>query len=277
MNAAEIARRFNLKRQGREWRGTCPNCGYPNAFAVSERQARALWWCSNCRDQAALTRIVGGDAPMSAMRTSGEPDRADRRAAARALWNAGQPAEHSPVADYLDRRRLALPPGSPIRFLPMAKHPSGRLLPCMLARLDDAGGELAAVHRTFLHLGPTGVSKTGLEPVRMTLGNVRGAAVRLAPVAQHLAVAEGIETTLAAAALLGLPAWSFVAAGNLAHAEGLPPEVREVTIAADNDPPGREAAREAARRWRAEGRKVRIALPDREGADFADVLAEAAP
>jgi putative DNA primase/helicase len=54
----------------------------------------------------------------------------------------------------------------------------------------------------------------------------------------------------------------------------LPPEVRTVTIAADNDPSGRRAAREAAARWRAEGRTVRVAMPDKPGADFNDVLRE---
>ena len=65
-----------------------------------------------------------------------------------------------------------------------------------------------------------------------------------------------------------------LSAGNLAKGLALPKEVRAVVIAADPDPPGEVAAQHAARRWRAEGRTVRIARPDREGADFNDLLRE---
>jgi putative DNA primase/helicase len=278
MNAAEIARRFGLKRQGREWRGTCPNCGYPNGFAVSERAGRALWWCASCRDQAALTHIVGGgESRVSEPRTLAAADRPDRRAAALALWNAAQPAEGSPVEDYLAGRRLALRPGAPIRFISRWHDTARKSVPAMIARMDDVRGSLVAVHITFLHRGERHfVRWPEKADARRTRGDVAGAAIRLAPEAPHIVVAEGIETALAAAALLALPPWAFYSAGNLENEAALPAAVREVTIAADNDPQGREAAREAARRWRAEGRKVRIALPDREGADFADVLAEAA-
>jgi hypothetical protein len=51
----------------------------------------------------------------------------------------------------------------------------------------------------------------------------------------------------------------------------LPPEARSVVIAADPDGPGRRAARDAWIRWRAEGREVRVALPDGSG-DFNDLL-----
>jgi phage/plasmid primase-like uncharacterized protein len=106
----------------------------------------------------------------------------------------------------------------------------------------------------------------------MTFGSVHGAAVRLWPAAPRLVVGEGIETTIAAAALLRLPGWAGVSAGNLGEAMALPPLVREVIIAADNDPVGQREAERAARRWAAEGRRVRIATPDAPGTDFADLL-----
>lgn len=52
----------------------------------------------------------------------------------------------------------------------------------------------------------------------------------------------------------------------------LPDAVRAVTIAADADAVGQREAQVAARRWRAEGRTVRIASPDSAGQDFNDLL-----
>jgi len=273
--AASIASRLGLRRIGREWRGACPACGYKLGLTLSERAGRALWWCASCRDQQAVTAAILGDAaPVAPRESAPPPDAADKTAAALRLWDAAMPAEGSPVVPYLAGRGLGLPASPPLRFLPQAKHPSGRRLPCMVALLHDAEGRAVAVHRTFLHVGADAVTKATIEPVRMTLGAVRGAAVRLWPVAPRVVVAEGIETAIAAATLLRLPSWAAVSAGNLGEALALPPAVREVIVAADNDAPGREAARQAARRWKAEGRAVRVATPERDGADFNDVLRE---
>ena len=106
----------------------------------------------------------------------------------------------------------------------------------------------------------------------MTLGPVRGAAVRLHEATDVLVIGEGIETSLSAAKILGRPAWAAVSAGNMANHLTLPPAIRDVIVAADNDPPGLRAANRAVARWKAEGRTVRLAVPDRAGADFNDVL-----
>jgi hypothetical protein len=54
----------------------------------------------------------------------------------------------------------------------------------------------------------------------------------------------------------------------------LPPTVRTVIILADHDASGagERAARTAAQRWLAEGRRVQIAMPPEPGTDFDDVL-----
>ena len=96
--------------------------------------------------------------------------------------------------------------------------------------------------------------------------------MRLDPVAPELVIGEGIETAASAALLLGLPAWAALSAGNLERDLVLPAEARAVVIAADPDPPGERAARAGAARWQAEGRRVRIARPNRPGVDFNDLL-----
>jgi putative DNA primase/helicase len=69
----------------------------------------------------------------------------------------------------------------------------------------------------------------------------------------------------------GIPTWAGISAGGI-KALILPslPLASEVVIAADNDPPGIQAADEAAERWTVEGRLVRIALPP-AGMDFNDL------
>ena len=265
--ARELAQRFGLHRLGREWRGNCPACGYKDALSVTERGERVLWTCAACRDQAALTAALSGQTPGAPMRKA--PDPRHRGDAARALWQRSRPDPL--IARYLAERGIpSLPVDAPLRLLSDAKHPEGRRWPAMIALLHGAYDRPVAVHRTFLQ--PDGRGKAEIEPQRMTLGPVHGAAVRLYQAAPRLVIGEGIETALSAAILLDAPAWAAVSAGNLANGMILPACVREVIIAADNDPAGREAARAGARRWRAEGRKVRIAVPDRPGLDFNDLL-----
>ena len=107
----------------------------------------------------------------------------------------------------------------------------------------------------------------------MMLGPAAGGAVRLAAAGETLIVGEGIESSLAAAQASGLAAWAAASAAGM-RLLNLPPTVREVVIAADNDKSrtGEEAARAAATRWLNEGRRVRIAIPPQPGTDFADIL-----
>lgn len=276
MNAAELAARYGLKRNGREFRGACPCCGKPS-LTVEDKGGKTFWRCFYGCDQADLTRaLLGGEAVRSPMPASSpNPDEADRRRAAMDLWDKGLAlSPGDPVTAYLTGRQVPPPAGAPLRYLREAKHPSGARLPCMLALVTDAAGRGVALHRTFL--APGGAGKTSADPARMTLGQVKGGAVRLYPPGPRLVIGEGLETSLSAARLLKLPAWAAVSAGNMADALILPAEVQEVILAADHDEPGRKAAQRAAARWKAEGRRVRIALPDKPGTDFNDLWRERA-
>jgi hypothetical protein len=117
-----------------------------------------------------------------------------------------------------------------------------------------------------------GSGKAALRDPKMSLGPVRGAAVRLAPAAPELAIAEGIENAMTAIAA-GYAAWSAVSAGGI-RGVVLPPIVETVLIVADHDVSGvgQRAARKAADRWLAEGWRVRLWLAQRAGDDLNDVL-----
>jgi hypothetical protein len=99
--------------------------------------------------------------------------------------------------------------------------------------------------------------------------------VHLAEPHDVLMVGEGIETCLAAMQASGRPAWSALSTSGL-RALDLPCAVRDVIVLADGDDPGEAAAQDCARRWKREGRRVRIARPPQD-MDFNDLLVRPAP
>ncbi len=278
MSAVDLAGRLDLRRTGATWRGSCPVCGYgADAFALTAKGGRVRGWCASCgdRDRIAdvLARLEGGEAVSRPERAAAPPvDQAQRTAGALAVWNGAVPATGTPADLYLTRRALPGLAASPaLRWRPDVAHPSGggARHPAMVALVVDGDGRPLAVHRTYL----TGNGrKADLSPIKASKGPIAGGAIRLKAVAPELVIAEGIETAASAGRLLGLPAWAAVSAGNLERSLVLPSAVRSVVVAGDPDPAGRAAAEGAARRWRAEGRQVRIAMPDTPPADFNDLL-----
>jgi hypothetical protein len=275
MSARDLAQRFGLHRAGRDWRGDCPACGYASSFVLSEtREGKPLWWCASCGDRDALAaalRSEGYSPPTDAANAPERPSTAQREGWARDLWERALPAAGTIVDAYLRSRGLGTVATRALRFLPSLRHgESGTAPPVMIAAMADVAGTTRAVHRTWLRSDGTG--KADVDPARKTRGNPAGCAVRLAVVDDALVVAEGIETAVAAGLLFDLPAWACVSAGGM-EAVVLPASVRRVLIAADHDASGtgQRAAQALAERLLAEGRRVRIATPDRIG-DFNDVL-----
>ncbi len=283
--AAEIAARLLLRAvpMRREWRGNCPSCGYAATMVLAEKDGRALWWCASCRDREAVTaavrRVMGGEwKPPSTAASRCVPSAStvgEQAARALALWDEALPLPRSPAARYLAARAIPDVVSAALGFHPRAPHPGGGpRLPALVAAVrDPRSGELRAVHRTYLR--PDGTGKAAVEPAKASLGPVAGGAVMLdAPHGDApLVVAEGLENALSAGRLLGAPAWSAVSAGNLEKHLALPAAVPAVIIAADPDEVGQRAAWQAARRWRAEGRHVRVATPDDPDTDFNDLIA----
>ncbi len=206
-----------------------------------------------------------------ARRVPEEPDSdaLRRTEAALAIWQATRSAEGTPVETYLRSRGLILSIPSSLRFHAGLKHASAGVWPAMVALVThgDTGSPIA-VHRTFL--ARDGKGKAPVDPAKMMLGLCRGGVVRLAEAGDVLMVGEGIETCLAAMQATGHPAWAALSTSGLRSLD-LPRDVQDVVVLADGDDPGEAAARDCARRWRREGRRVRIARPP-QGMDFNDLL-----
>lgn len=269
----ELITRLNLTRAGRWHRGNCPICG-KNSLSVTEGRAGINATCHYGCDRDDLREALGAGNLSPRDPETDQREAAAREAATEAaakIWNGGDPVTNDdPAGRYLTARHLAAAIANPaLRYRRDTTHPTGARWPAMICRIDNAAGDLVAVHRVYL---TTEGRKAPLDPAKAAKGPIWGGAIRFAS-GPEIVVAEGPETALAAGLIFSLPAWSAINAGNLGKGLILPPQVKRVVVAADNDKPGIEAAEAAARRWKAEGRAVRITLPDKPGDDFADVLA----
>ena len=195
-------------------------------------------------------------------------------------WPRSVPAEGSAASRYLAVRGITMATPSDIRFLPRHRHaPSRQRFPVMLGLVRDVAGHVIGIHRTYL--ASNGRAKADVVPAKMTLGRIRGCAVRLHQSdvdLAELAVSEGIETGLSVAEATSLPVWAALSAGGIERLVLPPlPNARQIMIFADRDHHGRgqRAAEYAAERFLAEGRRVRIVLPPTVDADFNDLLREA--
>lgn len=168
---------------------------------------------------------------------------------------------------------MAIPPA--LRFLPNAWHTeTQKNWPAMVACVTVwPSDEIMGLHRTYLSLD--GTKKAEIESEKKMLGKCGGGAVCFGGVPLKLIVAEGIETALSLYQATGLPTWAALSTSGM-MALRLPPLPygNDILIGADNDPAGIHAAETAALRWTKEGRRVRVAYPER-GKDFNDLLRRA--
>jgi phage/plasmid primase-like uncharacterized protein len=286
MNATVISQVLKLRRSGAVHMGTCPACGYPGAFTAQDRDGRALVHChAGCEQADVLAALLkaglwGRDSnrpawPIAARFVpAGTPSPREAPVVdaetIHRLYIRSKCARATLVETYLRSRCINVPIPDNIRFQSRLRHlPTGTEWPVMVSAVRDAGGTLVALHRTYLR--QDGMGKAGVEPAKMTLGPVGGGAVHLAPAGPHMIVAEGIESALSAMGGAGLPAWAALSAGGIRKLI-LPslPSASIVTIAADLDPVGISAARDAAQRWIADRRTVRIATPPAPYTDWND-------
>lgn len=287
MSAHQFAASLAAVRSGSGWVARCPahDDRRPSLSINEGEDGRVLVRCHAGCDQSAVIDALKGlglwtgsraDSPFqSASARCHRPvagQSAGTSKAALALWARARPVTGSLAHSYLRARGIDVDPPATLRFLPRARHtPSGQDFPCMVAVVHGAGGdEVIGVQRTFL--APDGSGKAAIEPNKMSLGSVVGGAVRLAAVGERLGLCEGIEDGLSVMQTdPSLPVWATLGTSGL-RAVRIPERVRDVVILADGDSAGEHAALFTARRFMAEGRKVRIARPPSPFKDFNDAL-----
>jgi putative DNA primase/helicase len=190
---------------------------------------------------------------------------------ARAIWNAAKSAKGTLVERYLvETRKLELPDTDAIRFHPRLKvtNTDNKFAPAMVCAMTSLDtGEFTGVHRTFLTPDGRKINKASLGSKGVIKIDSDDA------VTSGLAIAEGVETTLAVRYLYR-PAWCVVDAGGMERFPVLA-GVEHLEIVADHDVSGTglRAARMCLERWQDQRRSARIVMPNDVGADVADLVA----
>ena len=243
---------------------------------IAALRARGLWSGRSISRRAPTTEEAADEPsswpprPRPAGRVIDLPSETEEKA--RALLDAAERSAEQPVA-YLDWRGLAIS-SKALRLIdmPTSLKITGWRFPAMVAPVEK-GGRIVGVQCTFLTIdAKRNVRRKNGKNLRISYGPVGGGLVMLGRAAadRPFIIGEGVETTLSAMELTGLPGGAALGAESLEEAE--PPACSEIIIAADNDKPGIKAARKLALRLASAGRLVRIAVPATEGGDWNDEL-----
>lgn len=253
-------------------RGPCPHCARgpkDDALAITHDERGTVSYCHRCGYTSADNVLPFRIVPPRTVRAA-EP--LDWSAKAETIWRRTQSLRGTLGETYLQHRGCALPPrDSHVRFLPS----DGRHPPSLCAAITDiVTGQPISLH--FTRLAADGRGKAGTDRDKLLLAGHRkkGGCIRLwsdESVTRGLALAEGIESALAAAHVF-TPIWATVDAGNMATFPVLS-GIESLTLFADHDDAGLRAARECGLRWRDAGREVRIRTPRTAGHDAADEVA----
>jgi hypothetical protein len=265
----------------------CPYCGpekrNSKRFQIQRPQLnRATWHCFYCDAEGAAS----ADTPISpkqvaAARERERAQKAERTARALRIWDECVPIKNTPASKYLRARGINdLPPNvdNVLRYHGACQF-GWQKMRCLIALFRDVHtDEARAIHRTWITSGPRALG-------RMSLGPIRGAAIKLWPLAgPQLVIGEGIETVLAAALHLRRhdgevlqPAWATTVAANIKYFP-LIEAVRHLSILVDNDKTGvgQRAAEACSCRWCDAGREVLKLIPQDPHKDFNDIIMKGA-
>jgi len=271
----------------------CPLCGRKDKYRFDNKDGRGTWVCvCGAGDGFKLVQEINNIGFVEAMelvapivgavevQQTQEKKSTFTKEKAREIFKGAVRSERkNPVGLYLAARGVTTCPET-LWYHPEMMAGGGKKLPAMVACVTTKGGEVSAMHRTFLTKDGR---KADCDPVKKQspnitgVKNVKGAAIRLFPPANGvIGVAEGIETALACYDVHGIPTWAAVSAVGMIGWEppdGIP--IKKVFIFGDNDKNfvGQAAAYQLATKL-AVLRKidVEVLIPDGEGMDWLDEL-----
>jgi hypothetical protein len=183
---------------------------------------------------------------VAAKRRAEDERRAQQREAARTrsaaeIWAESVPISGTHAEAYLLARGIPVPPrgwDDCLRFNPRVLYDLDEQFsfPTLVCRVDDVFGDFSAIWK--VHLDPKKPAKAPVSKAKIGAGVAAGGAVRLGGIAEHIGIGEGVETSLAARALIKYryPVWAGLSTSGVAGFEP-PMEVDWITAFPDGDKP----------------------------------------
>ena len=245
-----------------------PDKNAPDGF-LAHSYAGDDW--RDCRDHVKDLLGMGSNGFKPKARHPQQPikpaDDSQRIAAALAVWRDTLRIDGTLAEAYLAKRHCLIDDmPADIRFHPALWHKaSGQPQAAMVSLMRNARtNEPCGIHRTFLTADATKLD-------RMMLGRAKGACVKLtedAEVTSGLGIAEGLETALSVMREGFRPMWACLSAGEIKDFPTLS-GIQCLTVFADADQTGIDAARTCIGRWRDAGCEAN-ALHPAGGGDYND-------
>lgn len=267
--ASEIAATFGTKprRQGREWRVFCP---VHEADGGMHKPSLAIWPTGEARYAYKCMTGCGKPSIRDALRDrgvkcgTGDTVTVEQAAAAKVkreehrveqlrkveamITEAREIEAGDPVASYLAARGLFPLPDSRLGTLmkvadPIFGHDAFAAALCDCRTITESAIRIVGMSTLSLHENgdPVIAAVTG-KKLRSIVGTQRGYGVPYGFPGAHVVIAEGVESMLAALKITGEAFGIATLASSNMPFIALPSFIRKVTIAADNDTPGLEAA-----------------------------------
>ena len=292
------ARHTKLTRSGREFKGLCPfhQERTPSFYVVDTKGFAQCFGCGWNGDiirfvmdadglsfPDACAAITSGDLPLvdqQALRKAREEDEATKlRAIERAgnIWRGATGLGGTLGEIYLRSRGIRiLPPRFRFAMIPAwyddATGECGPDRPAVVCLVTDAADRGIGIQRIFL--APDGRGKApDMKVAKLSFGRPRGGAIRLGPAGgDHVIVVEGPEDGATVSQMRAdQPVFVTCGTGMMPLVE-FPPEIRRVTIGADNGKAGMAAAQKARAAFIDRGLEVRTVYPDPAFSDWNDQL-----
>ena len=227
----------------------CPHCGGTDRARFVDFNGTGNFLCNSCNPNASgggfeLLKIMHGWDFAQAARAveeflgvkpdgEGTPKSPDRhRIRALEIWKASRAYAFDPVQDYLASRGIEGERPYSLRYFPLTHKSTPRRVqhPTMIAYFCAPNGAFGTLHRTYLaDVTPRKMFWPGDVPA--------GGAIRLAPSAEEMGIAEGIETALSASALFNMPVWAATNDRMLAKWQA-PAIAKRIWIFGDHDANG---------------------------------------
>jgi DNA primase len=293
-----VGRAVKLKRSGRELQSLCPfHQEKSPSFYVNDAKGFAhCFGCGwhgdvirfvmdreGCDFREAYRRLANDDLPTWTPSERAKAQAEDRledlakEQAARKFFAESVPIAGTPGEVYLRARgiTLALPDTSYVRFgmVPSWQNKEsgewGRKRPAIVCGAQDGTGAVVGIQRIFF---PGDDPRLGKKDCKLSLGTIRGSALRLSPAEPAIILAEGPEDGLSIMQEgPGLPVWVPFGTSMMPSVQ-YPSEVRRCIIAGQNNTAGRVAVQKAAIALSERGLDVAFAWPAARFDDWNDQL-----